>query len=238
MAKKLLDWNLDAATLFWANHCPLPLPKSPVGQFAGRLVDPSTWTCRLRKPSFPELIADKGTGMAVCSPDNITWCWQNDRVLEALVLTICWGSMARTVDHVYTAGLKRVEQVLLAALTSIDQTNSVATAWAGLAEKLSWTSTMTSKVLHFAARSRGFYLNPPVPINNEVIVMKVWPRFKSAVVSMQGENLDLPDVPCPRPWSVPTSAWDGYRRYMTAVSCWAGIQGWTTTEVENTLYKV
>ncbi|MBZ5640251.1 MAG: hypothetical protein LAO51_16015 [Acidobacteriia bacterium] len=241
MAERLLEWDFDARTLFWAIRCPFSLPADPAKQFAGSpLAHPlyaSTWRCRLLRTAFPEFVLHGNNGALVCTPDNIIRCLSSGLVLEALVLTIGWGSMTRTLDHVYTEDLKVMERVLRRATASIDRAGSVAPAWANLRRNLSWTATMASKFLHFAGRSLGFRVNPPVPMDNEVILQRAWPRFKHAAALEQEEH-DLLNVPLPRPWGDATQTWAGYSRYVTAVSCWAAGRGWTTTELENTLYEV
>ncbi len=91
---------------------------------------------------------------------------------------------------------------------------------------------MTSKCLHFVARGLGYEVNPPVAIDNAVILDKVWPEFWARIQAT------------PRPWEHDPPGrwkggewdWPGYQRYMTAIICWSEQRGWTTTQMEATLF--
>ena len=83
---------------------------------------------------------------------------------------------------------------------------------------------MTSKTLHFLCRALGFQHDVPVPIDNKVILNRVWPRFKNGI----------PPSQCPQGWKGNT--FPAYCRYMTAIIEWANMKGWTTTELEPTIF--
>lgn len=103
-------------------------------------------------------------------------------------------------------------------------TNSIEDSWDLLTNRLGWTHVITSKTLHFLCRALGFNQDPPVPIDNNVILKYVWPGFRIGIPSGQR----------PRDWEGNDFA--AYCTYMTAIIEWARVRNWTTTEVETTIF--
>jgi hypothetical protein len=91
---------------------------------------------------------------------------------------------------------------------------------------------MTSKYLHFQARSLGYYKNPSVPIDNRIVLKKVWPKFKEMTRQERTSN----DPQIPQGWWSYNSSWSAYNRYMTAIIVWSNQKGWTTTQFENAMF--
>jgi hypothetical protein len=237
-----LLWCLDDLTAYWADRCPLALGATSSPQFDGlglrRPLQASTWRKRICAVSFPAFLVEKTSGRLLCTPDNIISLCRSGAYLEALVLTIGWGSMVRTSNrHIYKCGLKRIERALRDAVASIDRTRCVHGAWASLTGDLGWSDVITSKFLHFAARSSGFVADPPVPIDNRVCLGKAWPAFKGSAAALRAQSA-LHQPPLPHRWRDKGYGWSGYTRYMTAIRKWAVAKGWTTTQVETTLYDV
>ena len=90
--------------------------------------------------------------------------------------------------------------------------------------QLRWSPVLASKTLHFLCRALGFEQNPPVAIDNAVILNKVWPTWRHLV----------PPVLTLGGWNGTSEA---YLRYMTAILIWAEARGWTTTEMEATIFE-
>jgi hypothetical protein len=97
-----------------------------------------------------------------------------------------------------------------------------------LIKELNWTNVISSKFLHFLCRSLDFE-NPPVPIDNAVIIQKVWSRIFLPRIDKEEIN-ELK-------WDDRKHSFQSYNRYMTAINNWAERRGWTTTEVENSLFR-
>lgn len=109
---------------------------------------------------------------------------------------------------------------------------SVESSWNFLISQLQWSAVITSKCLHFLTRALGYEENPPVPIDNRVVLEKVWPEFAKKVKSQFG----LDPLPTRFRWWSNGMSWKAYNRYMTAIICWAEKKRWMTTEVESTLF--
>lgn len=233
---KELKWNYDETTAYWANRGILPFPPSPQKQFEGSPLVENSWKKHLINNSFPEYCRHPNKpGYLLCSPSNIIRCFKNDKVLEALVLTIVWGAMTRTKGKsIYTQPNKIIEEVLLKCMELTKRKNSVMDSWNLLVNELKWSAVITSKCLHFLVRSLDYEINPPVPIDNTVIIKKVWPKFKELV---KGQRISGDPSMYEGWWSYDAS-WDAYNRYMTAINCWSKLKGWTTTQIENTIFKV
>jgi len=92
---------------------------------------------------------------------------------------------------------------------------------------------ITSKCLHFLSRSLGYETNPPVPIDNKVILGEAWPAFKKLI----GKHNNSSHHPMPGVWWDKADSWSGYNRYMTAINCWTDARGWTTTQLESTIFQ-
>jgi len=235
MAK--LQWILDETTAHWANKLPIAIKaNSPLPQYDGREYrgDPQTWSKHILSSSFPAFCIIPGSNKLLPSPDNIMGCFKTGLVLEGLALVIMWGGsgMVRNKNDIYAPSLQDIDHTLQRCLQTINEQNSIAPSWNMLVNGLAWTDVITSKVLHFMTRLIG-YENPSVPIDVKVILKEVWPRFKQSVIDSEKRPTDpkLPDR-----WRK-GNGWEPYNRYMTAVICWSNIMGWTTTQLENTIYR-
>ena len=152
--------------------------------------------------------------------------FRSSHYLQAIALTICWGTMTRTKNrYIYrNHGLQYIYDTLDQCAQSIKQTDSIQQSWDLLVNGLSWSPVMTSKTLHFLCRALGIEQDPPVPIDNAVVLAYVWPGFR----------VNIPPGQRPQDWSGKTFA--AYCRYMTAILAWATIKNWTTTDLEATIY--
>jgi hypothetical protein len=225
MANLKLNWCLDPQTKTAATRFPLPIKaSSPASQYAGRNFNPVSWNKRVLAQHWPQTPFKS-------SPDNIICAFQADDHLEALALVISWGTMARSQKSIYQEHDRSdIHGALKACAESIITTQKIDDAWQILTGnspgELGWSAVITSKCLHFLARSLGFVDNPPVALDNGVLRQKVWPVFKQGAAA-QGMQLD--------------PNWKGndfgtYTRYMTAVLVWANQRQWTTTEMEATIF--
>jgi hypothetical protein len=225
-----LSWPYDSDTQYWASAVSLLSQTTPAQQYGGHSTPETTWASRIRNRHFPAFCQTGYSGNISCSPANIIACFQQNAVLEGLALVVSWGAMGRTSGYIYQKGLPTIEQTLRQGIIYIQQQNSVQSAWDLLVHQLGWTSVMTSKCLHFVARSLRFMSNPPVPIDGAVMITRVWPKFLEQI---QNFSHAMPHR-IPKGWG--GSSWEEYNRYMTAINCWAAQKKWTTTEVENTLF--
>ena len=234
---KELNWEYDKTTAYWANRLLIPIKsKRPTPQYDGldyRLWE-DTWVKHILNSSFPEYCRyPQQQGSLLCSPSNIIRCYQEQKVLEALALTVAWGRMTRTKGNIYQKSNRVIEKTLSKCLRLTINTNSVEHAWNLLLRELDWGYVITSKCLHFLARSLGYESNPPVPLDNKVILNEVWPAFKKMI----NQHKSSSNYPMPGIWWDYSVSWSGYNRYMTAINCWANAVGWTTTQLENTLFE-
>lgn len=230
---KILDWCEDRPTRTWADRCLLiTMGKQP--QYNGANKNPlvRTWSKYTLTKGFPLYCNAIGwTGRLRPSPENIIRCWTEGHELEALALTVVWGSMSRTVNTIYGADLPIIQQHLCDARDSIVATNSIKKAWEILTSGLGWTPVMTSKCLHYLARSMGFEQNPPVPIDHAVVQLRVAPKF-DVLIRQSGGNPKALGV-----WFDKRDSWAGYTCYMTTILAWSRAKQWTTTETENTVFE-
>lgn len=196
---------------------------SPASQFEGFHFNRANWTDRVLPPAhWPDR-------RLVSSPAEIVGLFSAGHYLEALAMVISWGRMWRQPDTVYGARpLKAIENALRASAFSIRQAGSITGAWDILTGagpgQLGWSSVLASKTMHFLCRALGFERNPPVAIDNAVILKTVWPAWRRTV-----------------PPDLAVGDWKGrslvaYLRYMTAILVWAEARGWTTTQVEATIF--
>jgi len=229
-------WDHDRITAYWANQAPIPIKLPVQPQYDGldyRLRE-STWVKHIRKSSFPEYCRYPNQPESLlCSPENIIRCFQDDLVLEALVLVVAWGRMTRSKGNIYQKSNLIIEEALLECIQLTKEKNSVEDAWKLLSKRLDWGFVITSKSLHFLARSLGYETNPPVPLDNKVFLGEVWPTFVKQISS----HVNPSGYPKPEPWWDKSASWGGYNRYMTAINCWADERGWTTTQLECTLFQ-
>jgi len=233
---RLLEWTTDPATLYWAVRAPLSLPSAPRPQFetSGQHHSPAVWRKHIRREFFASFALSPDRDYLLSNPKNIIRSFKTGDMLHALVLTVIWGTMTRTKNRIYTRGLPKIEKTLRETIAQVDREETARGAWERLVKDLHWTPVICSKFLHFGARSLGFEFNPPVPIDNAVFAQKVWPAFRKKIARTRRPG----DPSTPSPWLAAESGWAGYNRYMTAVTVWAAAKGWTTTQVENTLYDL
>lgn len=222
---KMLRWSTDQKTAQAAAVHPLWLPHiQPATQVDGyetstrvwnkRVFQPATWTDPLR--SDPPVIIQQ---------------FKDGRFTQGLALVVSWGGMGRRAKDIYgdesPATIASIEHTLEDCARDIQQSQSIEKSWQALtggSTKPRWSEVITSKTLHFLCRALGFEQNPPVPLDGEVIRGRVWPVFRYSMPSGQ-----RPDN------------WEGatflvYCRYMTAIRTWADRRGWTTTQVEATIW--
>lgn len=169
--------------------------------------------------NYPEWI-DK---VEITSPESIINAFQNNKYLEGLALLKLWGGMARTRKYIYTQDLSTITLILEQARQSIQDTNEISSAWNLLQNDLKWTFVMTSKTLHFLARSLGYELNPPAALDRAVILDQIWPKLTTGYAKDE----------IPQPWS---NGLEGYKRYMTFINYFAKESGWSNTQYEATLF--
>lgn len=216
-----MNWQLDNATKTAARKYPLPVySTNPMGQEPGFSVNAADFQTRLRPGDV------LSSANLQCSPPQIIGEFRSSHFLQAIALTICWGTMTRTKNkYIYrNHALQHIFDTLDQCSQSIQQTSSIQQSWDLLVNGLSWTPVMTSKTLHFLCRALGFEKDPPVPIDNAVILAYVWPGFR----------INIPPGQRPMDWSGKTFA--AYCRYITAILEWADIKGWNTTELESTIF--
>ena len=92
--------------------------------------------------------------------------------------------------------------------------------------QLAWSPVIASKTLHFFSRSVGFEHDPPVAIDNAVILKLVWPYLRDMIPINQ------------RPQGWRGKDLESYLRYMTVINIWAQQHHWTTTQMEATIFAV
>ena len=233
---KRIDWRYDGTTAYWANQILLPitLPVQPQYNGLDYRLRKETWKKHILSPDFPEYCHYPNQPESLlCSPENIIRCFQDHLVLEALVLVVAWGRMTRSKIKIYQKPRQIIDKTLLECLHSTGEKDSVEDAWKLLVKRLGWGDVITSKCLHFLARSLGYGTNSPVPIDNKVIHREVWPTFKKLVSKHRSSS----DCTMPYAWGDNSTSWAGYNRYMTAINCWADAKGWTTTQVESTIFQ-
>jgi hypothetical protein len=235
----LLKWIPDEITRHWASKAPLPLGpvKHPQFDGTGKKMCESSWVKHILKNSFPSVCRHKDQpGCLSYSPESIISCFKDGNYLEALALVVRWGAMTRTKNSIYREDLtlERIFSTFETSRHSILSTDSIEASWPLFTDSsggLGWSKVITSKSLHFFARSLG-YENPPVPIDNKVIINVVWPTF----LKMIKENRRWGDPALPLDWQ--DNSWKSFNRYMTAIECWASHMGWSFTALENTLFSV
>jgi hypothetical protein len=212
-------WRVDEVTRLAAQSFPLLIRASePSTQDHGGNFNPTEWTYYLRLGDvFP-------TGLSKAGPDQIIAEFQAQHYLPALALTIRWGTMWRTKKYILRQHrLEDIHDTLDRCAESICRTQSIEQSWNFLTNDLQWTNVITSKTLHFLCRALGFNQDPPVPIDNKVILDRVWPAFR----------VGIPPERRPQDWS--GNSFAAYSRYMTAIIEWGQIRNWTTTQVEATI---
>lgn len=217
-----MNWTLDAATTRAANDYPLKcLAGGPAHQFAGRNFRTRNWERRVQPGSaWPP-------GPLRSSPKQIIDLFADGDYLQALTMVVSWGTMWRRSAAIWgDRPLGDIEAALARAAESIRASDAIAEAWTELTAEdgLDWSPVITSKTLHFMCRGLGYDSDPPVAIDNAVILQRVWPAFVQPIPA--GDR--------PRDWR--GSGFDAYSRYMSAILAWAEKKDWQTTQVEATLF--
>lgn len=215
-----LEWRLDHLTRTAVRDFPLTLRRrTPAPQYDGHTFRTSSWRHRI-------LDSDAFLGdIITCSPSEIIRHFQAEQELAGLALVVSWGGMARASRYIYDRySLLVIHEALVECRRSINNTKNIEHAWHVLTEDLNWSAVISSKTLHFVCRSLGYTTNAPVAIDNAVILRKVWPAFRQQVP----QNIRLKN------WS--GKPFQNYNRYMTAILEWASALGWTTTEIETSLF--
>jgi hypothetical protein len=220
-----LSWRMDALTERAARrYCPIRLDM-PTKQYPRRPFHIENWERRVVQPSrWPK-------EPVYSSPQQIIDQFKNERYTQALAMVVSWGTMWRTAKSIYREHpLNSIEHTLKACAESIRSSNTIEEAWnelTGLGKgQLRWSSVMTSKTLHFLCRSLGFETNPPVAIDRLIIVDQLWPEMLKHSPELASSS-----------WMQHDHPFGAYNRYMTAIQAWASQKGWTTTQVENTIFS-
>lgn len=234
---KELNWDYDKNTAHWAKKCPLSIESDhPKKQYDGRdyRLWEDTWKKHISNPNFPEYCHyPHSPGSLLASPSNIIKCFVDGNALEALALTVAWGRMTRAKGNIYTMSNQAIDEILHKCIQLTKEKNSIEDSWNLLVRKLDWGHVAASKFLHFLVRSLGCEANPPVPIDKKVFLGEVWPAFKKRVRRYG----DYGNPQMPGNWWDNSTSWNCYNRYMTAILCWANQKGWTTTQLENTIFE-
>ena len=227
--QNLLQWPTDPQTAKAAKEYPLLLrASSPSKQFGeDRLnsgFNPRSWDSRIIQPSsWPK-------GLCSCTPNDVINQFKDKHYTQGLAMVACWGLMWRQPNAIWgTRTVESIHKALADCDLSIQRSRSIEDAWDTLTgvgdRKMGWTSVITSKTLHFLCRSLGFERNPPVAIDGRVVRDTVWPIFKNSI----------PMADRPEGWAGHT--YKAYCRYMTAIRVWADARGWTTKEIECTIFS-
>jgi hypothetical protein len=219
-----MNWNIDNRTQQAATNHPLPINAMvPAEQFAGRNFNPLNWNSRVNHPAnWPQ-------EPLVSSPQMIINEFQQQHYLQGLALVVSWGTMWRQPAAIWGhRHLNTIDMALHNSAQSIQNTQSIDQAWGILTGnqqgQLGWSAVITSKTLHFLSRSLGIVQDPPVAIDNAVILNHVWPAFIAPINHAHR----------PQNWRGNTLA--AYLRYMTAILAWANQRYWTTTDMEATIF--
>jgi hypothetical protein len=78
----------------------------------------------LKQDKFPEFCFSKG-GKLIPSPDNIINCFRRGLYLQALALTVLWGSMSRRVKFIYTKSLRDINTLFNEIILETQKTKNV-----------------------------------------------------------------------------------------------------------------
>jgi hypothetical protein len=213
-------WTLDPITQTVAINYPLLIAATtPVQQDQGmRNFNPPGWASWIRRGDF---FLPSPTPKP--SPKRIIAEFQAGHYLPAVALVASWGTMTRTKNYILTRPHQVIHQTIDQCAQSLVRTQSIAGSWGLLTGTLGWSNVMSAKTLHFLCRALGFTNDPPVPIDNKVILGNVWPKFIGAIPIGQQ----------PSDWA--GNSIDAYLRYMTAILTWRQ-RGWTTTDTEATIF--
>lgn len=229
----ILKWEYDQSTLEAAIKYRLPTnPGPPAPQYHGgnAFLNVATWV-KNNRGIDGDMLNHKRVQP---SPENIMDQFRDGHYLNGIALIAVWGGMVRNQNRIYCRANDVIRDALGDCCKDIRKNDSINVSWARLTgtgdEQLGWSHVMTSKTLHFLCRSLGYDQNPPVAIDNAVILNKVWPTWKQQWL----ENTPREQRP---------GNWDGndlvsYLRYMTAINIWALMRKgkWSTTNIETTIF--
>lgn len=213
-----MHWKIDERTAAAAKRYPVHIQRSsPVGPFYGRAFDTATWNKYVIQPS-------SWNGTLRSDTDEIIRHFRGEHYTQALALVVSWGTMWRQPDAIWGwRTLEKIDADLRECAASIRQSECIEDSWQMLRVRLSWTSVLISKTLHFLCLSLGFDQDPPVPIDGAVVRQRLWPAFRDSIPVHE------------RPQSWDGHDFDAYTRYMTAILVWARTRNWTTPDVERTV---
>lgn len=220
-----MDWRDDPATALAASGYPVSLAVAVAAeQFPGFWVNPARWDRRVVQPSNWPATPFKS------SPETAIQQFREGRMTQGLALTASWGKMGRSSKHIWgDRSPELIESVLNDCAGVVARSHSIEDAWpmltGGAPDQLGWSAVIASKTLHFLCRALGFEDNPPVALDNAVMRQRVWPVFIAGV----------PEPMRPGDWR--GDSLEAYLRYMTAIRVWATARGWTTTQLEATLFR-
>ena len=219
----MLNWRNDIETLqFVSENLPQVFLNfnEPTAQYPGREINILQWQSKvLDINQFPQ------TNMS--SPENIINCFQNGNYLNGLVLVVSWGTMWRQNKKIYNVPLHEISNSIQTCTEIINNERNIENAWRLLSINLNWSNVIISKLLHFLSRSLSFKVNCPVPIDNAVMLKRVWPEL----INNFSRN--------ERPGNWKNSL-EGYLRYMTFINylrenCY---HNWTNIQIESTLFSM
>lgn len=231
-----LEWHPDEATNYWAQRISLPASLKKSNQFSGddKKMVVANWQHHITTSQFPDFCLTEDKTYLIPRTPSIIQCFREGYFLEGLVLTIGWGGMARAQKTIYgvSPDLNKMQSLLEAAYTSRAQAIDLQSAWTILTKDLGWGRVIASKVLHFLARSCGYEQNPPVPFDNAVS----WNQLNSWFFTTISLHWQKKDPAIPDTWWDEENSWESYNRYMTAIICWAEQRGWTTTDIDASVF--
>ena len=226
-----LIWTNDAATanvaanglgLINAVHFIVPAP-----QFPGKNCNTASMNKYVVHGAY---VPAWGVSALISSPANIINMFINNHNLVAVALIASWGTMFRTAPHIWgKRNLADIDAALNLCRHDIIANGNIATAWEILtnpAGNVRWSAVMASKTLHFLCRALGFNNDSPAALDNAVIRQRFWPAFRNLAVAT--------GLPLPGNWN--GNSYAAYLRYMTAINIMATARGWTTTEMECTIF--
>jgi hypothetical protein len=222
-----LVWDLDPATEPLARRWnPLRRRRLPGKPFDGRLGFAATWQRWLDEGTFPAYVLDAQAPDRISpSVENIVRAFSQSDYMVGTILVLAWGGLARHKPTLLARGRPAVRRAVERAARLLAEHERVRPAWEAF-DPLGWSMVARSKTLHFLARGLGIETNPPVPIDNAAMVSTLYPEFLEACRTL-GD----------RPTSWRSGDWNAYQSYMTAILVWTNEKGWTTSEVETTLFR-
>ena len=224
----VLNWPINENAQYWANRLVINVDGAPNEQYGGHDINQNLWKNFTINRTFPE-------DRLLCSPENIIKCFQQDKFLEALILTINWGVMSGTVETIFKQPIEAINTAIGNCKISIQDSHRprIENSWKTLTNELGWTNVMSSKLLHFLIRSMGYTSNCPVPIDGAVMVKKVWRAYKMRILDLITQEGPHHDLPCR--WN--GNNFNNYISYMTTIINWAAYYGISTTELEIKIFR-